>query len=61
MDPQATLYELLSNIRLGDRDTAAENLEDLMNWLDSGGVLPQVGISPLTSTLMVPKNLEART
>ena len=44
MDPQTTLYSLLAELAAPepDRDTIAEQLDNLLEWIERGGFLPQV-------------------
>lgn len=45
MDPQTTLYEMLRELAAEepDRDQIAEQLESLLEWIERGGHLPQIG------------------
>ena len=45
MDPNATLRILLESIEDGDRDQTCQCLEDLLEWLEHGGFMPQVVLS----------------
>ena len=44
MDPQTTLYSLLAELAAPepDRDCILEHLENLQEWIERGGFLPQV-------------------
>ena len=48
MDPQAALYDALSELAEPnpDRDTIAEQLDSLLAWIEAGGFLPYVGRFP---------------
>jgi 5,10-methenyltetrahydromethanopterin hydrogenase len=40
MDPNATLFELIDALYVGDRDVATEKAEALAQWLAKGGYQP---------------------
>jgi hypothetical protein len=42
MDPTQTLSGLLSSLKEGDKDSAIDSLFALIDWLDTGGFLPDV-------------------
>ena len=46
MDPQVTLYEALEAIEEEDSLEAARLLYILANWVESGGFLPKIELTP---------------
>ena len=42
MDPNATWHDLALSVQLADWDTASEQAQNLLDWLDKGGFPPKI-------------------
>lgn len=55
MEPQACLFEILSNIAEGTTKEVPDQLRDLAHWLERGGFAPEVHVAKGPGVALVGK------